>query len=120
MGGGPSPGTNLYGEGDKVPGGEDVVFAHHGGGWGEGLPQELTCVGKVTRFPEGKMLLSHTTVADKVPGGEDVVVAHHSGRWGEGLPQELTCVGKVTRFLEGKMLLSHTTVADGGRAFPRN
>jgi hypothetical protein len=39
-GGGPSPGTNLCGEGDKVPGGEDVVVAHHGGGGGEGLPEE--------------------------------------------------------------------------------
>jgi hypothetical protein len=36
---GPSPGTNLCGEGDKVPRGEDVV-AHHGGGGGEGLPEE--------------------------------------------------------------------------------
>ncbi len=60
-------------------------------------------MGKVTRFPEGKMLLSHTTVAD-----------------GGGPPLELTCVGKVTRFPEGKMMLSLTTVADGGRAFPRN
>jgi len=30
----PSPRTDLCGEGDKVPGGEDVVVAHHSGGWG--------------------------------------------------------------------------------------
>jgi hypothetical protein len=40
MGGGPSPGTDLCGEGDKVPGGEDVVVAHHcGGGGGRAFPR---------------------------------------------------------------------------------
>ncbi len=64
MGGRPSPGTNLCGEGDKVPGGEDVVVAHHSGGWREGLPEEHWAYPVLLPLQDSLLNINNLTISE--------------------------------------------------------